>query len=458
MRLINTHSLDLEEYFGSEVPRNSYAERAGYKKIKVACDRARLAGLSYLWADTNCIDKKSSAELSEAINSMFKWYRDSDRCYVYLADFCLDAGNLTQRPGSINLEQLRRCRWFTRGWTLQELLAPYNITFFDSDWRRIGQKADPEFRALLSRVVNIRPKYLDILKSHHAIFKASVSERMSWVAHRQTTREEDIAYCMLGIFEIDMPLLYGEGNRAFLRLQEEIIRTSNDQTIFCWDNPIPCGFSGSVLAFNPCAFAGSEELCYRKFFDLERNDQLALTQENGYHLALLPGSDIEIRHVHRKGYSYTAARMGKGRAPCEFFRYPHKTPVQGEVDCIVLDVKRRKTIEPDSGERSIVIAYKPSKGTPRWQVEAVLRGSSTEDRTEIPRLVYARLRNFDGATNSSHAVSNRHDLSVFDADKENRFFFALIDTRLLDEWHRHLQTFEEFRASGGITRTESKGS
>ncbi|KAI0441497.1 HET-domain-containing protein, partial [Xylaria telfairii] len=273
MRLINTRSLEFEEFIGRSVPKyailshtwdkeevtfqdwddkQSTAQKMGYKKILAACQQAQADDVEYLWVDTNCIDKKSSAELSEAINSMFKWYRDSSYCYVYLADFHLYSPDDVDSLGLGDLGQLHICRWFTRGWTLQELLAPINVTFFDSDWRKIGEKEDPEFRSQLSDVTNIPTYYLD---NPDNIFRASVSQRMSWVARRQTTREEDISYCMLGIFQINMPLLYGEGNRAFLRLQEEIIRTSNDQTIFCWNYPTKINNQGGLLAFDPSAFA-----------------------------------------------------------------------------------------------------------------------------------------------------------------------------------------------------------
>jgi hypothetical protein len=195
------------------------------------------------------IDKTSSAELSEAINSMFAWYRNAERCYVYLADILRNESRLTYIGDAslqgnlclyekssaysteyVELDKLRLFRWFTRGWTLQELLAPSVVTFFDSSWQIVGEKRDSRFRQHLSFITGIDVSHLF---NSHGISSASISERMSWLAPRKTTRQEDLAYCMLGIFGINMPLLYGEGSRAFLRLQEEIIRISNDQTIFC---------------------------------------------------------------------------------------------------------------------------------------------------------------------------------------------------------------------------------
>lgn len=267
MRLINVDTFELEEYFGASIPEYAIlshtwgaeevtlqewqrderpVRKAGFKKISRACHRAQLDGFQYLWCDTNCIDKTSSAELSEAINSMYAWYRDSKICYAHLADV----------PSGDNFQALiPSSRWFTRGWTLQELLAPDVLIFFCKDWTEIGNKEQLSFR--ISIITGI-PE--ECLRSDN-VQEASIAQRMSWVSRRQTTRVEDIAYCMLGILGLNMPLLYGEGERAFLRLQEELIRVSNDQTIFCWSwlpNVVPETWT-SMLAPSPAAFrlAGS---------------------------------------------------------------------------------------------------------------------------------------------------------------------------------------------------------
>lgn len=233
MRLINVHTGELEEFFGRDVPpytilshtwgegEVSYkdwqsgvrASRAGSRKIEMACEQSREDGFDYLWADTNCIDKTSSAELSEAINSMYLWYTQSAVCYAYLADV---------RDRS-NLQDFARSKWFTRGWTLQELLAPEDVRFFSRDWEPVGTKM--ERSGLISRITTISEPFL-VGRSH---LQASVAERMSWAANRSTTRQEDIAYCLLGLFNIQMPILYGERGGAFLRLQEEILKTSSDR-------------------------------------------------------------------------------------------------------------------------------------------------------------------------------------------------------------------------------------
>ncbi|KAK6954855.1 hypothetical protein Daesc_004827 [Daldinia eschscholtzii] len=262
MRLIDVKTLKLKEFFGQDIPPYAILshtwkgntevtfeewERAavddavkykdGYAKIVAACSRVHDDGLQYLWCDTNCIDKSSSAELSEAINSMFAWYRDSTVCYAYLHDVKTK-------------DTFAQSRWFTRGWTLQELLAPSKVLFFNRCWTVLGDRS--ELAEVISGITRI---HVDALKNRSTIYDYSIAQRMSWAADRQTTRSEDIAYCLLGIFDINMPLLYGEGPKAFTRLQREIIKVSDDQSILAWDSrysddpPL-----SSVLAPSPAEF------------------------------------------------------------------------------------------------------------------------------------------------------------------------------------------------------------
>ncbi|KAI0005782.1 HET-domain-containing protein [Xylariaceae sp. FL0662B] len=212
----------------------------GYAKIVGACRRAAADGLPYLWCDTNCIDKRSSAELTEAINSMYAWYQDSEVCYAYLND-------VESHPQSGAFAQ---SRWFTRGWTLQELLAPTSVIFFSKDWRVLGSRKD--LATMISEITRI---HIGALVDRETVQEYSIAQRMSWAADRETTREEDIAYCLLGIFDINMPLLYGEGMKAFARLQQEIIKVSDDQSILAWelqDTSAPRWTS--TLAFSPAEF------------------------------------------------------------------------------------------------------------------------------------------------------------------------------------------------------------
>ncbi|KAM0272215.1 hypothetical protein ACHAQH_008797 [Verticillium albo-atrum] len=197
-----------------------HANLPAYAKLSGACDLARKNGHRYIWIDTCCIDKTSSAELSEAINSMFKWYEHAAVCYVYLPDILLLAGSLSL-PAFIASE------WFKRGWTLQELLAPTSVEFYDTDWKLIGTRKS--LQQAISEASSIPTPFLS---GERHIRSACIAQRMAWAASRQTTRPEDQAYSLMGIFDVNMPLLYGEGEKAFQRLQHEILKHSSDQSLF----------------------------------------------------------------------------------------------------------------------------------------------------------------------------------------------------------------------------------
>ncbi|KAI1127859.1 HET-domain-containing protein [Nemania abortiva] len=225
---------------GPEASRHArIRQKAGFSKIVGACHRARNDGLGYVWCDTNCIDKSSSAELSEAINSMYAWYRDSVFCYVFLAD--VDA----------SLGAFAKSRWFTRGWTLQELLAPRKVIFFDGRWQLLGDR-----EGLADTISKITRIHIGALHDRNTVPEYSIAQRMSWAADRQTSRQEDIAYCLLGIFDVSMPLLYGEGPKAFSRLQEAIIKISDDQSLLAWEvmDPTRHGIFTGVFARGPAEF------------------------------------------------------------------------------------------------------------------------------------------------------------------------------------------------------------
>lgn len=229
--------------------RNSLRLRnkKGHVKIQGFCEVARRHDFTWVWVDTCCIDKTSSAELSEAINSMYLWYNQAATCYVYLAD----VESLSPRwyLDEESWDTVYRSRWFDRGWTLQELLAPRDMDFFANDWFDLGSKTSLE--ALIIKRTGI-PKDALIGKP---LGYFSIAERLSWAAFRETTRKEDIAYCLLGIFDIQMPLLYGEGGEgAFRRLQEELWRRSDDFTLLLWDNS-PSRYSiNTVFAPHPNCF------------------------------------------------------------------------------------------------------------------------------------------------------------------------------------------------------------
>jgi hypothetical protein len=239
---------EIEEVTYEDIMNPNSERKAGYQKIKSCGERAAIDGLEYIWVDTCCIDKQSSAELSEAINSMFRWYKNAKICYVYLSD--VSAAD-PPHPIYPTVSTVEKSRWFTRGWTLQELIAPSAIVFFDRDWHEIGTK-----ESLIDYLDKITT--IDVLAlAGEPLSNFSVARRMSWAAKRETTRAEDIAYSLMGIFDIHMPLLYGEGEKSFIRLQEEIMRNSDDQSIFAWKRS---DFYRQLLARSPNDFAESRNI------------------------------------------------------------------------------------------------------------------------------------------------------------------------------------------------------
>ncbi|OOF95043.1 hypothetical protein ASPCADRAFT_507032 [Aspergillus carbonarius ITEM 5010] len=247
---ILSHTWGKDEVLFEDILNNTATNKSAYVKVEGAAKQASANNLEYVWIDNCCIDKSSSAELSEALNSMFAWYENASVCYAYLSDV----------PSNVNVNdpasEFTRSRWFTRGFTLQELLAPREVIFFSSAWEVIGKKT--ELYEILSAITGIGIQYL----RHKApLSSASIANRMSWVANRETSRPEDIAYCLLGIFNINMPLLYGERDRAFIRLQEEIMRQSDDQSIFAWRDldADPNALHG-LLARSPKQFASSKDI------------------------------------------------------------------------------------------------------------------------------------------------------------------------------------------------------
>lgn len=244
---ILSHTWTKDEVLLADIINGTAGNRGAYQKVVSTCEQALSDGLAYVWIDTCCIDKTSSAELSEAINSMYAWYRDADVCYAHLSDL------FAEPPHGV--ATLAGSRWFTRGWTLQELLAPSRVIFYAGDeWVRIGDKLDLSLE--LARITKIS---VDILRGKRPIETASIANRMGWAARRVTTRPEDIAYCLLGIFSINMPLLYGEGTKAFKRLQEEILKQTDDESLFVWqDEDAPDDKDYGFLASSPKCFENTQ--------------------------------------------------------------------------------------------------------------------------------------------------------------------------------------------------------
>jgi hypothetical protein len=220
--LSHTWGRNSEEVNFKELTKGPRKTKAGYRKLRFCAEQAALDGLQYFWVDTCCIDKSNNTELSEAIISMFRWYRNATKCYVYLADVSTNMQNPTN-PSSQSWEPaFQQSRWFTRGWTLQELIASPSVEFFSSEGKLLGSKKSLEQQ--VHKITGIAVKVLQGC----ALSVFSVAERLSWAEFRETKREEDKAYSLLGIFNVKMPLLYGEGTEsAFRRLQEEIDKRSS---------------------------------------------------------------------------------------------------------------------------------------------------------------------------------------------------------------------------------------
>ena len=327
MRLLSTTDLSFQKFYDSQVPKyailshrwisdevsfedfyhvkaqDPYGER--FAKIRNCCAYAEENGFGWVWIDTCCIDKKSSAELTEAINSMFNWYMNAAVCYVYLADVRWDVGDLARSRADF-----RKSAWFERGWTLQELLAPARLCFLDCIWISIGfivkvsatassLKKNRLMEDICAATSISKFDLHSSAKYSYLKFGVSVAKKMSWLSSRKTSRVEDMACCMLGLYGVNIPLLYGEGEKAFERLQFEIIRTSDDEPIFAWFSE-QIDYPSSVLAKSPKAFARSGKVVTH--FSLLGKLPFAMTNK-GLHYRIprsrngKPGSEL--------GYKYT---------------------------------------------------------------------------------------------------------------------------------------------------------
>ncbi|KAF1914815.1 hypothetical protein BDU57DRAFT_520013 [Ampelomyces quisqualis] len=223
--LSHTWGTDDEELTFQELQANTpgIQEKRGYAKLDFCATQASRDNLRYFWLDTCCIDKSNSAELAEAIVSMYSWYRNATTCYVYLPDF-----SIKSNEGGLPVDALRRCRWFSRGWTLQELIAPTKVEFFSKEGHRLGDRS--LMAQHLQQVTGIRA---EILRGDLALDGVSIEERMSWLRNRETKIEEDAAYCMQGIFGVNMLPMYGETKEsAFSRLENKIRKRAGHSKSF----------------------------------------------------------------------------------------------------------------------------------------------------------------------------------------------------------------------------------
>ena len=284
MRLLRTRDLEFEEFLGGQLPwyailshtweqeEVSYQEmvksrqdqrvrsKLGYMKIENCCKRAAKANYNYVWIDTCCINKESSAELSEAINSMYQWYSDAAICYAYLADVPEVKGGLKAHP------HFAKSRWFTRGWTLEELIAPTEVIFVASNWQPIATRQ--ELSDSIAQITGIHEEALRDMDLD--LERYSIAQRMSWAAKRTTTRPEDRAYSLMGLFNVNMPLLYGEGAKAFSRLQTAIINQSDDHTIFAWTDQNERGRPRGLLAPDASYFEHSHGIVRKTYGNVSR--------------------------------------------------------------------------------------------------------------------------------------------------------------------------------------------
>jgi hypothetical protein len=310
MRLLNAKTLILREFFDTEMPTyvilshrweeeevsyldystNQNREGSGYNKIIRFCSLSADRGYEWVWVDTCCIDKRSSAELSEAINAMYKWYERAAVCIVYLSD--------------VNgMDDFDQSKWFTRGWTLQELLAPRSLEFFNQAWVPLSTRDDlsmpiSELTGIDAGTLRTPFRRRGERDRQFVIQSASVAKKMSWASRRRTSRAEDIAYCLLGLFHINMPLLYGEGAvAAFQRLQREILVTSDDESIFAWMTPRDLPYGGGILADSPRHFQGSNMI---RRLDQSDHAHQALGRRKPYQITN-KGLRMEVHLMKRPG-------------------------------------------------------------------------------------------------------------------------------------------------------------
>jgi hypothetical protein len=297
---------------------------AGFAKIHGCCAQAASDGWKYAWIDSCCIDKSSSAELSEAINSMYRWYQNAEVCYAYLLDVPEDPSD--EDPCAAD-SFFRRSKWFSRGWTLQELLAPWTVVFFNKNWIEIGTKS-----SLYDTIVSITG-----IKPLANFEEACVAQKMSWASRRETTRLEDMAYCLMGLFGINMPPLYGEGENAFRRLQLEILNKMDDESLFAWKEErggvwpwiVERSGMGGLLARSPTAFRDSGDV-QRLTYGKER-PPFSMTNK---------GLRIELRLIPLKDINFPKGEGPHPKDVTDAFLAPLNCKRESSTNCLALYLKR----------------------------------------------------------------------------------------------------------------------
>jgi len=417
MRLLNTSTLEFSEFFDENIPgyailshrwesgddgrseEVSYEDfvarrrpsSRGTQKIKNFCHQATTAGYNWGWVDTCCIDKRSSAKLSEAINSMFKWYQRSAICYVYLSDV-------------IGMQDIEQSQWFTRGWTLQELLAPGHEEFLNRNWDPLGTRESLGQQILhvtgIDRVflANSDNSYTQRGRVYR-VRTAPIALRMSWASKRRTSRAEDMAYCLLGLFGINMSLLYGEGrSAAFRRLQLEIITRSDDVSIFAWTEGNR--WTSGILASSPRYFDACTEF-------------KPLTNENPDHEVL----------KKREPYQFTNKGL---RMQVHLLKLRGLFEVLDQVYGIPINCEKYDCVQPS---RPVVVPVHTYNERMWHRVGSVIELTDSQwqellvnhaegHHEPVDQCVKCRLREHPSPMNSAHPLS-RHALRLEDCPLRN---------------------------------------
>lgn len=392
MWLLETSSFRLKEFIGSQIPKyvilsHTWGDeevtfqdmqdldqarlKKGFQKILGCCDRARTDGFQWVWVDTCSIDKSSSAEMSEAINSMYQFYSDAQICYVHLAD----VPDECVLDGSCDVSSLLKySRWFKRGWTLQELIAPSIVEFYSAGWREIGTRL-----SLLKDLLTITRIDEDVLRGTKQPTELNVACRMSWAAGRETTRLEDRAYSLLGIFQVNMPLLYGEGPRAFRRLQEAIMNMTEDYTIFAWNWPrhsnelIPgahqLGSSLGILASSPDRFDEQqfqELVCMKSYSTLQRTTRnLHFQPRLGIH-NLLPGGSLSPPILTSRGITMDVLIVCTTKTINHQKEHYCLTWSESDGQILLLCISLNRFIQQGALKNEHPVYTRPRTGTSRW--------------------------------------------------------------------------------------------
>jgi hypothetical protein len=270
-----------------EVPDD---HKPGWEKLQRFCRTAKdVHNCEFAWSDTCCIDKTSSSELEESIRSMFRWYRNSHVCIALLSETADLAALQLQEKGESGEKAVDA--WFERGWTLQELLAPSQIKFYGANWKPLIQgstndRDNRDSQVIMEKISTLTDIDMDDLKSFTPGIDR-VPEKMLWASRRRTTRIEDIAYCLIGIFDISIMIAYGEGKRAFFRLMEEIIKRYGKWDVFLWSGR--CSRYNAALPDTPHSYAAG---CIKT---LRNAVEQAPSYEIGDRRFVLTNHGLEIR-------------------------------------------------------------------------------------------------------------------------------------------------------------------